>query len=55
MRIMARVRSAFKVQLPINLLMTDDLNVERVAEVIEATMWNEAQQRNESDRVVGSL
>jgi nonribosomal peptide synthetase protein BlmX len=55
MRIMARVRSAFKVQLPINLLMTDDLNVERVAEVIEATMWSEAQQRNESDRVVGSL
>ncbi|QDS16118.1 non-ribosomal peptide synthetase [Xanthomonas arboricola] len=55
MRIMARMRSAFKVQLPINLLMTDDLNVERVAEVIEATLWSQAQQRNASDHVVGSV
>ena len=55
MRIMARVRSVFKVQLPINLLMTEDLTVERVAEVIEATIWSEAQQRTEAGRVVGDV
>jgi len=54
MRIMARVRNTFKVQLPINLLMTENLTVERVAEVIEATVWHES--RPESvDRVVGSV
>jgi nonribosomal peptide synthetase protein BlmX len=55
MRIMARVRSAFKVQLPINLLMAEDLTVERVAEVIEATVWRDAQQQAEPDRVVGEV
>ncbi|MFZ5635070.1 MAG: amino acid adenylation domain-containing protein [Pseudomonadota bacterium] len=55
MRIMARVRSVFKVQLPINLLMAEDLSVERVAEVIEATAWNGGQQPAEADRVVGDV
>jgi len=54
MRIMARVRSAFKVQLPINLLMAENLTVERVAEVIEAAVWQQAHPA-EPDRVVGSI
>ncbi len=54
MRIMARVRNAFSVQLPINLLMTDNLSVERVAEVIEATAWRRTQ-HSSADRVVGSV
>lgn len=54
MRIMARVRNAFDVQLPINLLMTDNLTVERVAEVIEAAVWSGSRPAT-VDRVVGGV